>query len=225
MYDKVNGMLLNDKKVFVGKFLSRQERLKKLGERAKQFTNVYIKNFSDKLDEEALKVMFENHGVVKSVAIMKDQNGQSKGFGFVAYESHEEAQKAVEALNGTELEGGQDTLYVGRAQKKQERQAELRSQFELQKQERIQNCRPSCAGRRPCYSPDDQPCGSAWSHPPVANGASTSHAACFQVHSERSQPGRSCPGQLPASRPAATTAAERCQPERCRGTWSGTTHC
>ena len=56
---QVNGMLLNDKKVFVGKFLSRQERLKKLGERAKQFTNVYIKNFSDKLDEEALKTMFE----------------------------------------------------------------------------------------------------------------------------------------------------------------------
>merc|ERR1711881_466663 len=82
--------------------------------------------------------MFENYGSVKSVAIMKDQNGQSKGFGFVAYESHEEAQKAVEALNGTELEGGQDALYVGRAQKKQERQAELRSQFELQKQERIQ---------------------------------------------------------------------------------------
>jgi len=136
--EKVNGMLLNDKKVFVGKFLSRQERLKKLGERAKQFTNVYIKNFSDKLDEEALKNMFEAHGSVKSVAIMKDQNGTSKGFGFVAYESHEEAQKAVEALNGMELEGGADNLYVGRAQKKQERQAELRSQFELQKQERIQ---------------------------------------------------------------------------------------
>ena len=70
---------------------------------------------------------------------MKDQNGLSKGFGFVAYESHEEAQKAVESLNGCELdEGGHETLYVGRAQKKQERQAELRSQFELQKQERIQ---------------------------------------------------------------------------------------
>jgi len=136
--EKVNGMLLNDKKVFVGKFLSRQERLKKLGERAKQFTNVYIKNFSDKLDEEALKTMFDAYGEVKSVAIMKDQNGTSKGFGFVAYESHEEAQKACEALNGTEIEGSTETLYVGRAQKKQERQAELRSQFELQKQERIQ---------------------------------------------------------------------------------------
>merc|ERR1712136_476231 len=37
-----------------------------------------------------------------------------------------------------EIEGSTETLYVGRAQKKQERQAELRSQFELQKQERIQ---------------------------------------------------------------------------------------
>ena len=50
---------------------------------------------------------------------MKDQNGTSKGFGFVAYESHEEAQKACEALNGTEIEGSTETLYVGRAQKKQ----------------------------------------------------------------------------------------------------------
>uniref|UniRef100_H2YP41 Polyadenylate-binding protein n=1 Tax=Ciona savignyi TaxID=51511 RepID=H2YP41_CIOSA len=57
--EKVNGMLLNDKKVFVGKFLTRSERVKKMGERVRQFTNVYIKNFSDKLDEKALQAMFE----------------------------------------------------------------------------------------------------------------------------------------------------------------------
>ena len=89
-------------------------------------------------NDHVVSSLSQAHGSVKSVAIMKDQNGTSKGFGFVAYESHEEAQKAVEALNGMELEGGADNLYVGRAQKKQERQAELRSQFELQKQERIQ---------------------------------------------------------------------------------------
>lgn len=135
--DKVNGMLLNDKKVYVGKFLSRAERQRKMGERAKLFTNVYIKNFSDKLDEDALTAMFEKHGQVKSVAVMRDSNGNSKGFGFVAMDNHEEAQKAVDALNGTDLDGAGE-LYVGRAQKKQERAAELRNQFEQQKQERIQ---------------------------------------------------------------------------------------
>jgi len=135
--EKVNGMLLNDKKVYVGKFLSRVERQRKLGERAKMFTNVYIKNFGDKLDEAKLTAMFEAYGTVKSVAVMKDGNGVSKGFGFVAMENHLEAQQAVEGLNGQDMEGAGE-LYVGRAQKKQERAAELRNQFEQQKQERIQ---------------------------------------------------------------------------------------
>ena len=52
-------MLLNDKKVFVGKFLTRAERMKKMGERVRLFTNIYIKNFGDKLDEDGLKAMFE----------------------------------------------------------------------------------------------------------------------------------------------------------------------
>uniref|UniRef100_F6XMP8 Polyadenylate-binding protein n=1 Tax=Ciona intestinalis TaxID=7719 RepID=F6XMP8_CIOIN len=137
----VNGMLLNDKKVFVGKFLTRSERIKKMGERVRQFTNVYIKNFGDKYDEKTLQVMFEKYGVVKSVAVMRDRDGNSRGFGFVAYDSHEEAQAAVEAMNGQEIEGASgstDILYVGRAQKKQERQQELRGQYEQQKQERIQ---------------------------------------------------------------------------------------
>uniref|UniRef100_H2YIQ5 Polyadenylate-binding protein n=1 Tax=Ciona savignyi TaxID=51511 RepID=H2YIQ5_CIOSA len=136
--EKVNGMLLNDKKVYVGKFLTRSERVKKMGERVRQFTNVYIKNFSDKLDEKALQVMFEQHGVVKSVAVMRDRDGNSRGFGFVNMETHEDAEAACEALNGIQVEGTNDTLYVGRAQKKQERQQELRGQYEAQKQERIQ---------------------------------------------------------------------------------------
>lgn len=43
--------------------------------------------------------------------------------------------KAVEEMNGTELNG--KTVFVGRAQKKMERQAELKRKFELLKQERI----------------------------------------------------------------------------------------
>merc|ERR1719268_287360 len=48
---KVNGMLLNEKKVFVGRFVPRKEREKELGEKAKKFTNVYIKNFGEDLGD------------------------------------------------------------------------------------------------------------------------------------------------------------------------------
>ena len=48
---------------------------------------------------------FQKYGVVKSVAVMKDRDGNSRGFGFVTFEKHEDAQKAVEELNGTKVEG------------------------------------------------------------------------------------------------------------------------
>ena len=63
---KVNGMLLNEKKVFVGRFVPRKEREKELGEKAKKFTNVFIKNFGDDLTDEKLKEMFSKYGKITS---------------------------------------------------------------------------------------------------------------------------------------------------------------
>ncbi|XP_032356182.1 polyadenylate-binding protein 4 [Etheostoma spectabile] len=133
--EKMNGMLLNDRKVFVGRFKSRKEREAELGAKAKEFTNVYIKNFGDDMEDEQLKEVFDKYGKTLSVKVMKDPTGKSRGFGFVSYEKHEDANKAVEEVNGTELNG--KTVFVGRAQKKMERQAELKRKFELLKQERI----------------------------------------------------------------------------------------
>ncbi|XP_078423387.1 polyadenylate-binding protein 4 isoform X1 [Cetorhinus maximus] len=133
--EKMNGMLLNDRKVFVGRFKSRKEREAELGAKAKEFTNVYIKNFGDDMDDERLKEMFDKFGKTLSVKVMTDPNGKCKGFGFVSYEKHEDASKAVEEMNGKELNG--KMLFVGRAQKKVERQAELKRKFEQLKQERI----------------------------------------------------------------------------------------
>ena len=59
---------------------------------------------------------------------------KSKGFGFVSFQDSDSAAKAVEEMNGAEVFGR--TLYVGRAQKKAERQQELRRHFEQLKQER-----------------------------------------------------------------------------------------
>nr|XP_029544183.1 polyadenylate-binding protein 4-like isoform X1 [Oncorhynchus nerka] len=133
--EKMNGMLLNDRKVFVGRFKSRKEREAELGAKAKEFTNVYIKNFGDDMNDDKLKEMFDQYGKTLSVRVMADPSGKSRGFGFVSYEKHEDANKACEEMNGLEFNG--KTVFVGRAQKKMERQAELRRKFEMLKQERI----------------------------------------------------------------------------------------
>merc|ERR1719187_2818991 len=132
---KVNGMLLNDKKVFVGRFVPRKEREKELGEKAKKFTNVYIRNFGDDLSEEKLTEIFSKFGKITSFKVMSDEGGRNKGFGFVSFEESEAAEKAVDDLNGTEMNG--KTLFVGRAQKKAERQQELKKKFEQLKLERL----------------------------------------------------------------------------------------
>merc|ERR1719331_443498 len=65
---------------------------------------------------------------------MKDPEDKSRGFGFVNFGDHDEATKAVEELNGKEINGKQ--VYVGRAQKKRDRERELREKFEALKLER-----------------------------------------------------------------------------------------
>lgn len=132
---KVSGMLLNGKKVYVGRFVPRKERLAHLGDQRKKFTNVYLKNFGEDIDDEKLRTMCEVHGKVASVKVMfDDKSGRGKGFGFVSFEDHSAAQKCVEEMNSQAVNGR--TVFAGRAQKKNERQAELKARFEALKQER-----------------------------------------------------------------------------------------
>uniref|UniRef100_A0AAR2L5P4 Polyadenylate-binding protein n=1 Tax=Pygocentrus nattereri TaxID=42514 RepID=A0AAR2L5P4_PYGNA len=133
--ETMNGMLLNDRKVFVGHFKSRKEREAEFGAKAMEFTNVYIKNFGEDFDSEKLRSIFSEYGKTLSVRVMTDERGRSRGFGFVNFENHNDAQKAVAEMNGKELNG--KILYVGRAQKRLERQGELKRKFEQIKQERL----------------------------------------------------------------------------------------
>ncbi|CAN8239387.1 unnamed protein product [Cochlearia groenlandica] len=132
--DKLNGMLLNDKQVFVCHFVRRQDRARSEGGGAvvPRFTNVYVKNLPKEITDDELKKTFAKYGDISSSVVMKDQSGNSRCFGFVNFESPEAAAVAVEKMNGISL--GEDVLYVGRAQKKSEREEELRRKFE---QERI----------------------------------------------------------------------------------------
>ncbi|TBU65796.1 hypothetical protein BD310DRAFT_837014 [Dichomitus squalens] len=135
----VNGMLLNDKKVYVGHHISRKassrERQSKLEEMKAQFTNIYVKNLDPEVTQDDFVKLFEQFGNVTSAVIQTDEQGQSRGFGFVNFETHEEAQKAVETLHDSEYHGRK--LFVSRAQKKAEREEELRKSYEQAKVEKM----------------------------------------------------------------------------------------
>ncbi|XP_010519297.1 PREDICTED: polyadenylate-binding protein 8-like [Tarenaya hassleriana] len=124
--EQLNGMLLNDKQVYVGPFVHRQQRESSV-EKAK-FTNVYVKNISESMTDEELSKIFVEFGPITSCVIMRDGEGKSKGFGFVNFENPDDAAKAVEALNGRKFD--EKEWYVGKAQKKSEREMELKQKFE-----------------------------------------------------------------------------------------------
>jgi len=131
----VNGMLLNDKKVYVGHHISRKERQSKLEEMRSQFTNLYVKNIDPEVTEDDFVELFAKFGMVTSAVVQLDDEGRSKGFGFVNFENHEQAQVAVDALHDSEYKGRK--LFVSRAQKKAEREDELRKTYEAAKQEKM----------------------------------------------------------------------------------------
>lgn len=130
----VNGMLLNEKKVYVGHHIPKKDRQSKFEEMKANFTNVYVKNINPEATDDQFRELFEKFGDVTSSSLARDQEGKSRGFGFVNFTTHEAAYKAVDDLNGNDFLG-QD-LYVGRAQKKHEREEELRKSYEAARLEK-----------------------------------------------------------------------------------------
>lgn len=119
----------------MGRFKSRKEREAELGARAKEFTNVYVKNFGEDMDDEKLREIFNKYGELfffplqiclncdlvlcshtpwgnfqlryslslgnaMSIRVMTDEGGKSRGFGFVSFERHEDAQKVKILIRG-----------------------------------------------------------------------------------------------------------------------------
>lgn len=72
--EKVNGMLLNDKKVFVGRHISKRERISKKEESRAQFTNIYIKNLDLSIGDEELRSIFEPYGQITSAVVVRDND-------------------------------------------------------------------------------------------------------------------------------------------------------
>ncbi|KAK1258990.1 Polyadenylate-binding protein 5 [Acorus gramineus] len=132
--DKLNGMLLNDKQVYVGLFVRRQERSQ--GNGSVKFTNVYVKNLAETITDEEMKSIFGKYGLINSAVVMRDANGNSRGFGFINFQNPDDAASAVENLNGSTF--GDKVLYVGKAQRKVEREAELKAKFEQERNSKFE---------------------------------------------------------------------------------------
>lgn len=82
--------------------------------------NIYVGNISWNVTEDELRDLFAGHGEVVKANIIKDKfTGKSRGFGFVEMSNDEEAQAAIEELNGKDL-GGR-TLTVSQAKERTER--------------------------------------------------------------------------------------------------------
>merc|ERR1712106_820457 len=124
------------KTLYVGraqKKAERQQELKKKFEQLKperlnryQGVNLYVKNLDDTIDDERLRKEFAPYGTITSAKVINEE-GRSKGFGFVCFSSPEEATKAVTEMNGRIIVA--KPLYVALAQRKEDRKAHLASQY------------------------------------------------------------------------------------------------
>jgi RNA recognition motif-containing protein len=77
--------------------------------------NLFVGSLSFDTDEAGLKAFFEAIGEVKSARIVTDRNtGRSRGFGFVEFEDVANNQKAVDELNGKELDGREITVSIAK---------------------------------------------------------------------------------------------------------------
>eukprot|EP00800_Vazella_pourtalesii_P002012 TRINITY_DN1186_c0_g1_i1.p1 TRINITY_DN1186_c0_g1~~TRINITY_DN1186_c0_g1_i1.p1 ORF type:complete len:612 (-),score=152.71 TRINITY_DN1186_c0_g1_i1:93-1928(-) len=135
--DKVNGMSLNEKIVFVGTFISKKER-QATGQGRIIFNNLYVKNFGSEWTEQQFHELFSQYGEILSIKIMKSENGIGQGFGFCSFTKAESAMDAQEQLHQKHQIPTGEILYVQRAQRRREREGELKRKFEIVKQQKRQ---------------------------------------------------------------------------------------
>ncbi|XP_037417434.1 polyadenylate-binding protein 3-like [Triticum dicoccoides] len=125
----LNGKMIKDTILYVGRAQKKSERKAKLkenfeharNEKFKKFEglNLYVKNLDDSINDLNLRGLFEFFGEIGSCKVMVDSQGRSKGYGFVSFTTIE----AIDGMNRKIV--GKKPLYVGVAQRKEERRAML----------------------------------------------------------------------------------------------------
>jgi len=82
--------------------------------------NIFVGSLPFRLPETELKDLFAEFGEVSSAKIVTDKiTGRSRGFGFVEMPDDDDAQKAIDGLNGTEVMGRR--IIVNQAEERKER--------------------------------------------------------------------------------------------------------
>jgi RNA recognition motif-containing protein len=82
--------------------------------------NIFVGNLSFGATEDAVRSMFEAYGTVDRVSVVTDrETGRARGFGFVEMSVNDEAERAIAALNGRELDGR--ALNINEARPKEDR--------------------------------------------------------------------------------------------------------
>jgi len=82
-------------------------------------TKLYVGGLPYSATEQQLSDLFAQHGAVSSAKVITDKfTGQSRGFAFVEMSTSEEAQKAISALNGTQMDGRTLTVNEAKPQEK-----------------------------------------------------------------------------------------------------------
>ena len=118
--DNLNDKELLGKKIKIN-FLEKGRR------RTVKRNNIYVKEIPKKnfTDKELIE-LFSKFGKINSAIVLKDEKGESKGFGFVCFENPEDAEKAKNEMNGKKIfDDVEKQLYVSFALKKAERKEEL----------------------------------------------------------------------------------------------------
>ncbi|CAF4107695.1 unnamed protein product, partial [Rotaria sordida] len=103
---KLNGITLDDGKQLCVCFFKnkkdREEELRTAYIKSCEDRNLYISNLDESIDDEKLKEAFSHYGKITSAKVMI-KHGRSQGYGFVCFSTADEANKAINEMNGKEL--------------------------------------------------------------------------------------------------------------------------
>jgi cold-inducible RNA-binding protein len=102
---------------------NREQSEKKIMEQQSSMSSkLFVGNLSFNTTENALREAFSAHGTVVEANLMMDRmTGRSRGFAFITMSSPEEAQKAIDALNGAELDSRALTVNIARPKEERPR--------------------------------------------------------------------------------------------------------
>ncbi len=86
--------------------------------------NLYVGGLAYSVTDDELREFFESAGAVKSAVVIKDrESGRSKGFGFVEMEDEDDGKKALDTLNGKEINGRAINLSEARPREERPRRS------------------------------------------------------------------------------------------------------